>query len=158
MWSAHSVGRLLRGRVGEGAPARGAPALGCTVPQMNGIRGIGQIHVTVSDLDGAIAFYRDVLGLAFLFRVPGQPMAFFDVGGVRLYLGEAESPEFVSHPLLYLRVDDIAAEHARLAAAGVGFLEGPHVVHRDGTTELWLAFFRTPEGHPLALMEERPAA
>jgi catechol 2,3-dioxygenase-like lactoylglutathione lyase family enzyme len=52
-----------------------------------GLGTIGQIHVSVSDVDRAVAFYKDVLGMTFLFRVPGQPMAFFDCDGVRLYLG-----------------------------------------------------------------------
>ena len=50
---------------------------------------IGQIHISVDDVDRAVAWYRDVLGLEFLFQVPGQPMAFFNCGGVRLYLGQS---------------------------------------------------------------------
>ena len=119
------------------------------------IRSIGQIHMTVADVDRSVEFYRDRVGLDFLFRVPGQPMAFFDVGGVRLYLGATESPEFASNPLLYLTVDDIDAEHTRLTAAGVEFRDRPHPVHRDGDTELWMSFFFDPDGHPVAIMEER---
>ncbi|MGH3075916.1 MAG: VOC family protein, partial [Gaiellales bacterium] len=66
---------------------------------------IGQLHVTVSDINRSVAFYRDVLGLPVLFEVPGQGMAFFDCQGVRLYLGAAESPEFTSKPLIYFRAD-----------------------------------------------------
>ena len=122
------------------------------------IRGIGQIHITVGDIDRAVAFYRDTLGLPLLFQVPGQEMAFFDCGGVRLYLGRAESDEYASRPLLYYRVGGIEDEHARLAAAGVVFRDPPHVVHRDGCTELVLCFFDDSEGNVVALMEERPAA
>ncbi len=43
---------------------------------------IGQISVIVKDVDRAVAFYREVLGMRFLFQFPG--MAFFDCGGVRL--------------------------------------------------------------------------
>ena len=120
------------------------------------ISSIGQIHITVTDLDKAVEFYQDTLGLRFLFDVPAQQMAFFDVGGVRLYLGAAESPEFSSHPLLYFTVDDIEQEHARLAEVGVESLDQPHVVHCTETSELWMAFLRDPEGHPLAIMQERP--
>ncbi|HET8658283.1 MAG TPA: VOC family protein [Micromonosporaceae bacterium] len=118
---------------------------------------LAQIHISVADLDRAVAFYRDVLGIPLLFRVPGQPMAFFRSGDVRLYLGVPESAELTSHTVHYFRVDDIEAEHARLAAAGVPMMDKPHVVHRDGTTELWMAFLRDPDGHRLALMQERPA-
>jgi hypothetical protein len=61
-----------------------------------GLRTLGQIHLSVSDLDRAIASYRDTLGISFLFQVPGQPMAFFDCDGVRLYVGKPETREFGS--------------------------------------------------------------
>lgn len=118
---------------------------------------VAQIHVSVSDIDRSVAFYRDVLGVPFLFQVPGQPMAFFQSGQVRLYLGSPETAEFASRVVLYFGVDDIEAEHDRLRAAGVPFLDQPHAVHRDGETELWMAFLRDPDGHHLALMQERPA-
>jgi catechol 2,3-dioxygenase-like lactoylglutathione lyase family enzyme len=116
---------------------------------------VGQIHISVTDLDRSVAFYRDVLGIPFLFRVPTMPMAFLQSGQTRLYLGVPESEEFRSKLLLYFQVEDMDAEHERLTKAGIDFLDGPHVVHRDGTTELWMAFFRDPDGHNLALMQER---
>jgi predicted enzyme related to lactoylglutathione lyase len=116
---------------------------------------VAQIHVSVSDVDRAVAFYRDVLGIPLLFQVPGQPMAFFASGDVRLYLGVPESDEYAGRCLLYFRVDDIDAEYARLVAAGVPFTGDPHIVHRDGGTQLWMAGFRDPDGNNLVLMEER---
>ncbi|MGH3664670.1 MAG: VOC family protein [Egibacteraceae bacterium] len=124
---------------------------------MTALSTIGQIHVSVRDIDASVAFYRDLLGLPLLFRVPGQPMAFFDCDGIRLYLGEPE-PEFRSHPLLYFHVDGIEEAHHDLSERGVAFIDQPHVVHREGATELWMAFFRDPDGTVLALMEERAAA
>jgi catechol 2,3-dioxygenase-like lactoylglutathione lyase family enzyme len=115
---------------------------------------LGQIHVSVTDLDRSVAFYRDVLGIPLLFVVPGQPMAFFASGDVRLYLGVPESPTFTSRCVLYFRVDDIEAERARLTALDVA-VERSHVVHRDAGTELWMAALRDPDGHLLLLMEER---
>jgi catechol 2,3-dioxygenase-like lactoylglutathione lyase family enzyme len=119
---------------------------------------LAQVHVSVSDVDRAVEFYRDVLGVPFLFRVPGQPMAFLQSGDVRLYLGTPASPEFKTKVALYFRVDDLDAEYARLVDAGVEFLGGPHVVHRDDTQELWMAFLRDPDGHHVALTQERPLA
>ena len=52
---------------------------------------IGQIALTVHDMDRAISFWRDTVGLKFLFQAPN--VAFFDVAGVRLMLGSAESPD-----------------------------------------------------------------
>jgi predicted enzyme related to lactoylglutathione lyase len=118
---------------------------------------VGQIHISVEDIDRAVAFYRDVLGIPFLFQVPGQPMAFFSSGDVRLYLGRPESAEFTSKVVLYFTVPDIDAEHARLVEAGIDFLDKPHIVHRDGAGELWMTVFRDPDGHHLVLMEQRKA-
>jgi catechol 2,3-dioxygenase-like lactoylglutathione lyase family enzyme len=120
-----------------------------------GLGKIGQIHVSVSDVDRAVAFYRDVLGMTFLFRVPGQPMAFFDCDGVRLYLGRPESPEFRSNPILYFDVPDIDEAFVALGDRGVTFPDVPHVVHRTEETELWMAAFTDPDGNNLILMSER---
>ena len=117
---------------------------------------IGQIHISVDEVDRAVAWYRDVLGLEFLFQVPGQPMAFFTCGGVRLYLGRPEDESFRSRPVLYYRVDDINASVAAIAGRGGEFTDQPHVVHRDAAQELWMASLRDPEGNPVMLMEERP--
>ncbi len=116
---------------------------------------VGQIHISVTDLDRSVAFYRDTLGIPFLFSVPGQPMAFLDCGGTRLYLAVPE-PGFHSQPILYFTVDSIGAAHAALSAKGVAFRDEPRVAHRDESHELWLAFFSDPDGCVLALMEERP--
>lgn len=115
---------------------------------------IGQIHISVDDIDRAVAFYRDVLGMNFLFQVPGQPMAFFDCGGVRLYLGKPERAEFRSAPLLYYRVADLQAAVTALQARGVSFESAPHMVHRAADHELWMAGFRDPDGNHLLLMSE----
>jgi len=120
-----------------------------------GLGTIGQIHVSVSDVDRAVAFYRDVLGMRFLFQVPGQPMAFFDCDGVRLYLGRPESSEFRSNPVLYFDVPDIDEAFASLVERGVEFRDEPHVVHRTDATELWMSAFTDPDGNNLVLMSER---
>lgn len=117
---------------------------------------VGQIHISCTDLDRAIEFYRDVLGVPMLFRVPGQEMAFFQSGDVRLYLGVPETEAYRSQVMIYFTVDDIDAEFARLAERGVKVAEPPHLIHRDGVTELWMAFFSDPDGQNLALMQERP--
>lgn len=118
---------------------------------------VAQIHVSVTDIDRSVAFYRDVLEIPLLFQVPGQPMAFFASGDVRLYLGVPEAEQFASRCTLYFRVDDIDAEHRRLVDAGVPFQGEPHVVHREGTTALWMAGFTDPDHHNLVLLQERQA-
>lgn len=117
---------------------------------------IGQIHISVEDLPRAVAFYRDILGMKLLFEVPGQPMAFFDCGGIRLYLGVPERPEQRVSPLIYYRVESIHDAVETLEGRGVQFADAPHVVHRTPESELWMAGFRDPEGNYISLMSEAP--
>lgn len=118
-----------------------------------GITGVGQIAVNVHDVQRAVGFYRDVLGLQYLFEIPNA--AFFQCGGVRLYLAKAEKPEF-DHPasILYYRVDDIHAAHERLAAAGARIEHEPRMIARMPDHELWMCFFRDSEENVVALMSE----
>ena len=122
------------------------------------LKGIGQIAINVYDLDRAVAFYRDALGMTFLFAAPPH-LAFFEVGGVWLMLSPADSPEF-DHPasILYFDVDDILAAHETLARRGVSFREVPHRVHTEAGRELWLAEFVDTERNTYALRSWRPTA
>ena len=122
-----------------------------------GLAKIGQIALMVKDLPRATRFYRDTLGMRFLFEAPG--MAFFDCGGIRLMLGLPEKPEF-DHPasILYYQVDDIRAAHDLLMTRGVEFIEAPRLVAPLQHADLWLAFFHDSEGNHVALMSEVPRA
>ena len=126
-----------------------------------GLSRIGQIAMTVDDLPRAIAFYRDVLGLRFLFEAP-PAMAFFDCGGVRLMLslpeqqGDAAGQRFAS--ILYYVVPDIEAAAAALGARGVSFAQPPHLVARLPHADLWMAFFHDPDGNLAAITSEVPKA
>jgi methylmalonyl-CoA/ethylmalonyl-CoA epimerase len=119
-----------------------------------GLHQIGQIRIQVTDVDRAVEFYRDVLGMAFLYAFPG--MGFFDVDGVRLMLVEPEGRAFGGVSAIYYRVADIGEAVKALEARGVTFDDQPHVVHRDPDYDLWMAFFRDPDGNVLALMSEVP--
>lgn len=125
------------------------------MPVSSQLQSIGQIHISVTDIDRAVSFYRDTLGMQLLFQVSGQPMAFFQCGEVRLYIGVPESEEFRSKSVHYYRVGSIEDAFAELEGRGVEFREKPHMVHDDGTNQLWIAFFEDPDGNHLALMEER---
>jgi methylmalonyl-CoA/ethylmalonyl-CoA epimerase len=120
-----------------------------------GIQNIGQISIIVHDLQRAIAFYRDKLGLPLLFTAGN--LAFFDCGGVRLMLGPAETPE-LDHPssILYFRVPDINAAHQRLVDQGVRIEAPPRLIAPMPTHDLWMSGFRDSEGNILELMSEVP--
>jgi catechol 2,3-dioxygenase-like lactoylglutathione lyase family enzyme len=115
------------------------------------LESVGQISIIVKNVERARNFYRDTLGLKFLFEFPG--MAFFDCGGVRLYLAPAEKPD-LGTSILYYRVVDIRAAAAALETRGVVFLQQPAKVHEDARHELWLAFFKDSEENTAALMSE----
>ena len=119
-----------------------------------GIRGIAQLAYTVSDLKRSVAFYRDTLGLQFLFEAP-PALAFFDCGGVRIMLSAQPGEEAQSHPILYYKVTDIHAAVAALRAAKAEIRAEPQVVTRIGGMELWLAFTEDPDGHAVGLMSEQ---
>jgi len=124
-----------------------------------GLSRIGQIAMTVEDLPRAVSFYRDVLGMRFLFEAP-PAMAFFDCGGVRLMMslpeehGEVAGQRFGS--IIYYTVPDIQEAAAVLGARGVAFDTPPHIVARLPHADLWMAFFRDPDRNVLAIMSEVP--
>ena len=139
---------------------------------------IGQIAVSVSDIDRATAFYRDKLGMRFLFSAPPS-MSFFDCDGVRLMLTVPERadeepkgsavvhfPVAEVHPAdvhprriahgnaLYFTVPDVRQATETLKARGVRFFGEPHIIHRTDAYDLWMSFFTDPDGNTLALMAE----
>ena len=118
---------------------------------------IGQIAINVHELDRAIAFYRDTLGLPLLFTAGA--LAFFDCGGVRLMLSRPEKPEF-DHPssILYFTVPDIVSAHRNMLSRGVHFEDTPHLIAKMPTHDLWMTHFHDPEQNLLALMCEMPQA
>jgi len=117
---------------------------------------LAQVTNVVHDIDRAVKFHRDTLGIPLLFQAPPS-LAFFQLGSVRLMLSPAENPE-QDHPgsVLYLRVKDIERVHRTLAGKGVKFVGEPHRVHEAADYDLWMAFFHDPDNNPMALMEEKP--
>ncbi len=116
------------------------------------ITSIGQIAITVQDLQRAIVFYRDILGLSFLFETGG--MAFFNCGSTRLMLTTSEKPDTTYGSIIYYRTDDIAKMAASLRAQNVHFEDDPRMIAKMPDHDLWMAFFHDSEGNLLALMSE----
>ena len=119
-----------------------------------GLAQIGQIAVPVGDIDRAIAFYRDILGMKLLFQAP-PGLGFFDCAGVRLMLdAPAKAQAETCSSVIYYKVPDLQAAFETLSARGVLFEAKPHLIARLPGHELWMAFFRDPDGNLLALMSE----
>ncbi len=115
---------------------------------------IAQIALPVANADRAEAFYANSLGLPKLFRY-GE-LVFFDCAGLRLMLeGSSKTVQPATGVCHYFKVDDIAATVRELKAKQVKFKSEPHLIAKMPDHELWMAFFRDPDGHLLALMEER---
>lgn len=116
---------------------------------------IGQISRSVSSIEDAKRWYGEVLGLPFLYAFGN--LAFFDCGGLRLFLSEGDGD---ASSIVYFHVQDIHAATSALQQRGIEFINAPHMIHKhaDGTEE-WMAFFKDNEGRPLALMTSvTPAA
>jgi len=115
---------------------------------------IAQLMIPVDDLDRGVSFYRDVLGIPFLFSAPPQ-MAFFMCGSVRLLVGVMPAGQRAQRgSAIYFKVPDIQATYSSLSAKGVAFAALPHVVNRTPKSELWLSEFTDPDGNQLALMAD----
>ena len=119
-----------------------------------GLSQIGQIAVTVQDIDRAVGFYRDTLGVRLLFQVPN--MAFFDCGGVRLMLTlpEKDRPHELYSSIIYYKVADIHTAYNTLTKRGISFFQAPQLIARMPDHDLWMAAFRDTENNVLELMSE----
>ena len=115
---------------------------------------IRQIAVVCKDVARATAFYRDTLGLPFLFAA-GPSLAFFDCGGVRLMLSSDNEGNDNLASMLYYLVTDIEGTQSDLESKGVSFVEKPHMIAKMPDHELWLSAFKDSEGNVLGLMEEK---
>jgi methylmalonyl-CoA/ethylmalonyl-CoA epimerase len=115
---------------------------------------LSQVALVVRNLPAATAFYRDVLGIPFMFAAPN--LAFFNVGGVRLMLSPPEGEFTQPGSVLYFKVPDIQSTHAELTRRGVVFRDEPHIIAPMPAYDLWMTFFKDLDGNTLALMSEVP--
>ena len=116
---------------------------------------IGQVAITVADVESALGFYRDILGLTFLFSA-GPQLAFLDAGGVRVMLTTPQGAGAVgANSILYFTVHDIVATQAALVARGATEERPPQLAARMPDHELWTGFLRDPDGNLVGLMEEK---
>jgi len=120
---------------------------------LSAVSRLGQISLTVTNLERSKEFYRDRVGLPLLFEVPN--LAFFDCGGVRVMMTLPEGDDPPSNSVLYFLVPDIDAKYGEMKANGVEFVRDPHLLAKMPDHELWMAFFRDPDQNLMALMSEK---
>src|SRR5262249_41018196 len=111
------------------------------------LTGILQISIPVADAARATAFYRDVLELKFLFAAPN--MAFFDCGGVRLYLSGEGSGHSATGAFAYFKTPDINHQLAVFKARNVVIHQEPHIIAKMPDHDLWLMWIKDSEGNLL---------
>jgi len=117
------------------------------------IRKVGQIGIPVKDVNRALEFYKDILGLPMLFNT--DTMAFFECNGVRLLLSLPEKEEFARpSSVLYFQVENIDDTYEELQDKGVSFIDNPHLIAKMGNVETWMAFFKDSEDNTHAIMSE----
>lgn len=115
---------------------------------------IGQIALPAPDVERAIDFYRDRLGMTLIAQFPPD-LAFMDCDGVRLMLSGEGSADSPARGVLYFKVGDIEDAFQRLKSQGIDFNGEPHAIYSADDYELWMAFFKDPSGNQLAIMDER---
>jgi predicted enzyme related to lactoylglutathione lyase len=116
---------------------------------------IGQIAITVSDVSQAIVFYRDVLGLEFLFS-PAPSLAFLRAGSVRIMLSTPQGAGAVgANSVLYFKVNEIENVFTAIVERGAQLERPPQLAAQMPDHALWIGFVRDPDGNLVGLMEEK---
>lgn len=116
---------------------------------------IGQIAITVSDVAIALPFYRDVLGLNFLFS-PAPTLAFLAAGSIRIMLSTPQGAGTVgANSTLYFKVENIKEMFAAIVARGANVEREPQLAATMPDHELWIGFVRDPDLNLIGLMEEK---
>jgi predicted enzyme related to lactoylglutathione lyase len=120
------------------------------------VSGVGQVVIVCADVPRAKAFYRDALGIPFLFDAP-PGMSFLQAGSVRLMLAVADG-EVRANSILYFTTADIEGSVRALEAAGAKIEQAAHLIAKLPGHDLWMAFFRDSEGNLMGLMQEKPSS
>lgn len=108
------------------------------------------VILRVRDMDRAVAFYRDRVGLAVLSRSPN--MSYLDAGSIRLALNAVpDLPEDRSMTEVVFEVDNVRVAYAQMHARSVPFEVEPRVVTQDGARSLVATHFRDPDGHLVSI-------
>ncbi|HEY9030587.1 MAG TPA: VOC family protein [Kangiella sp.] len=122
------------------------------------VSSIKQIAITVSDVEKALVFYRDILGLGFLFSA-GPNLAFLNADGVRIMLSTPQGAGAVgANSILYFNAKDIEKAYKEFVEKGAKVEREPQLAANMPDHDLWTGFLRDPDDNLVGLMEEKPKA
>ncbi|WP_223670779.1 VOC family protein [Kangiella shandongensis] len=116
---------------------------------------LGQVAITVSNIQSALSFYRDALGLEFLFA-PSDNLAFLQSGDTRIMLTKPQGAgEVGKNSILYFYASDIEARYKDIVSKGASGEREPELAAQMPDHELWIGFIKDPDGNLIGLMEEK---
>lgn len=118
------------------------------MPADGPLEGIDHVYYWTRDMDRAVAFYRDVLGLSLGHRA-GDEWAEFEAGGVRLALHRTEEPTLPPSGTVVFRVPDL--DEARWTMEQRGVVFDGHESEVPGFARF--ATFHDPDGNAVQLIE-----
>ena len=112
------------------------------------LKAIGAIMLGVRDLDKALEFYKDKLGLHVIMKEPS--LALLQCGMVMLGLSRGHvnlAPHVSGATEVVFAVDNVRATHKALSSQGITFMSEP----RQATPTDWVAHFKDVDGHILSV-------
>ena len=128
-------------------------------------RDLFEVHLTVRDLDAAIGFYRDIVGLTLAHLTRGREAAFLWIGSGRnamlgLWAAGAAPQAVTLHTAFRVSVADVLAAPRLLLNAGVTPLDFDGRQTDLPVVLAWMpaaaVYFRDPDGHLLEYIAMLP--
>lgn len=135
---------------------------------MIAITDLFETHLTVSDLERSVTFYRDRLGLRLASIFPGQQVAFFWIGSrgnamLGLWAGGAGPQRMTLHTAFRVDTEAVLEAPNALKAAGITPLDFDGKPSNEPVVLAWMpavaVYFLDPDGNLLeflAMLQQEP--